>query len=135
MQQSLVLKSGLTLWVSQSECDDLNTALLNGDRFIQIPRLQMTINIDQVAMLGVNDLFTDPKVAGAEFKFTPTSVVAKVGDAEAIYQGKGWKPTRDQFEKAMSFEDLLASQAIPQKQIDTLQATKNQNNVNKVVPA
>jgi hypothetical protein len=127
-----VLKSGLTLWVSKRECDDLNAALLNGDRFIKIPRLQQTINIDMVAMLGVNDLFTDPKVAGAEFKFTPTSVVVKIGDAEAIYQGKGWKPTRDQFDKAMTFDDLLASQAIPQKEIDALQATKIQNNVIQV---
>lgn len=112
MQNSLNFKSGLKIWVTQDEFDVINHSLVAGDRFVSLPRIKQTFNIDTISNLGIDDLFYDEKVRGAEFRFTPSSVVAKLGDMEFVYQGNSWNTTRCQFEKGMTFDELIASQTI-----------------------
>lgn len=112
MQNSLTFKSGLNIFITQQECADINSALIAGNRFIPLPRIKQNFNIDMIANVGINDLFTDPKVAGADFRFTSNTIVAKLADREAYNQGKGWKPCRDQFDAALTFDQLIASQTV-----------------------
>ena len=112
MQNCLVLKNGLLIWVTQFECDQINARLEDGLRFFQLDRIKQTFNIDVVSNLGVHSMFYDAKVKGAEFRFTPTAVVAKLADSEAIWQGQNWKATRDQFDTTMTFDELIASQTV-----------------------
>jgi len=107
-----MLKAGLAIWITQTECDQINVELSEGARFFSLTRIKQTFNIDVVSNLGVHSMFNDPKVKGAEFRFTNNSVVAKLADSEAIWQGQNWKPTKDQFDKAMSFDDLIDEQTV-----------------------
>ena len=112
MYNSLSLKSGLQIWITQEECAAINANLADSLRFFFIPRIKQTFNVDVVSNLGIHSMFYDAKVKGADFKFTPTAVVAKLKDYEAIWQGQNWKMTKDQYESAMSFDDLIASQTV-----------------------
>jgi len=107
MYNSLVLKSGLVIWLTTEEANSINQSLLNGDKFFELTRLGQTYNSDQVYYVGFNQIFFNPKVKGGEFRFAPNTVYAKKGENEYAFRGDSWKIEKGIFKTGLSFEEII----------------------------
>ena len=115
MYNAVTLISGQNIFITQAECDTITAYLLTNptgaQAFLQIPRLQKTYNLAQIANVGILNIFSDPLVAGGDFRFAYNGMWAKLGDKEYAWN-KGWKLQRGSFSNGMSFDDYIASTTI-----------------------
>src|ERR1035437_509978 len=108
---SIIFLNGSTLWITQAESDTMSADLLAGKTFVSLPRLQKTFNVSQIANVGPNSVFSDPRLAGGEFSFSFNGMWAKLQDKEYDWN-KGWKYSRGSFSSGMSFDEYIASTII-----------------------
>jgi hypothetical protein len=109
MYNSLNFFNNSMVWITQAEADSMSTDFLAGKPFVSLPRLQKTYNSSSVHDVGPNNVFSDPTVAGGEFKFAYNGLWAKLADKEYVWN-KGWKLQRGSWDgNGMSFDDYIAS--------------------------
>ncbi len=123
MYNSIVFKSGLTIWITQKEADFLNFHLLQGAKFVFVARLLQTFNTDTIAYLGYNQLFFNQKVKDGEFRFSDTALHAKKDGEEFIFESNGkWRKVKDSssptfgtvsFDEAQTFDDVIKFNTAP----------------------
>ena len=112
MFNSLNFNNGTMVWLTQAEADAISTSLLAGDTFISIPRIKKTYNSLEIHDVGINSVFSDPTVAGGDFKFSYNGIWALKDTKEYVWN-KGWKLQRGSWDgNGMSFADYIASTII-----------------------
>lgn len=114
MQNSIVLKNGAIIWVTQDECDNINSELLANNNFVELPRVKKTYSASTISEIGINNIFLVPKVAGAAFKFQQQGVIALLPDGtELSYHGEQWKKAlQGEYAAAMTFDELIAANTL-----------------------
>lgn len=123
MYQSIVFRSGSTIWITDKEASYLYFRLLNGEKFVDVPRLSQVFNSDTIAYVGVNSIFLNEKVKGGEFSFTPSAIYAKIDDKEFIFD-KGWKKTKDVFAEGKTFDEHIGDQTVERGNADPVNNVK-----------
>jgi hypothetical protein len=115
MYNSINFFNNTMTWCTQTEADTMSADLLAGKPFVSLPRLQKTYNSASIHDIGVNSVFSDPLVAGGEFKFSRTGIWAKNNGIEYVWN-KGWMSGRGTWDTCdgMSFDDFIASTILPQ---------------------
>lgn len=114
MEKTIVFNNALTIFITSAEFTYLNTKLLAGDSFVDLPRLNQTYNSGTISYIGVNQIFLDDKVKSADFKYTSSSVYAKKGDREFVFDSKkGWTDAiPNTYSTGIDFDELITSQTV-----------------------
>lgn len=133
MQNSIVLKNGRTVWLTQDETDYVVHLLLNGSQFINIPRIQQTYNATEIAYCGINQIFFIDKIKGGDFRFSSSKIVCMKDGIEYYIDSKsGWEQCKGEFEKAETFEDFIEKQRVPSKPKKSVEDMLNEEDKDKV---